>query len=244
MAVAAGPDIVEDGLAFSVDAANERSYPGSGTTWYDLSGNGYEGTLTNGPIHSTNSQGYFSLDRTNDYCDFGDLDILGGASSATWEAWIKPGTYSASPSTWRSVITTWNDGNDSNPTRYGHTWVFDLRYQSYAFHLRTTETGTYPPEYSGGLTEHFPDNQWAHYVATYDGSNIRIYVNTELVRTASKTGNIAYKTSLEKLKIGVDRNTTAPFGGDISVVNLYRNKALTAAEVQQNYVAIKSRYGL
>ena len=49
MAFRYSPKIVTDGLVLSVDAANKKSYPGSGTTWYDLSGNAINGTLTNGP---------------------------------------------------------------------------------------------------------------------------------------------------------------------------------------------------
>jgi hypothetical protein len=45
-----GPRIVTDGMVFNVDAGNRKSYPGSGNTLYDLSGNGNNGTLTNGPV--------------------------------------------------------------------------------------------------------------------------------------------------------------------------------------------------
>ena len=49
MAFSRGPSIVTDGLVLALDAANHKSYPGSGTTWYDLSGNGNNGTLNCGP---------------------------------------------------------------------------------------------------------------------------------------------------------------------------------------------------
>jgi len=62
-----GPKIVTDGLVLVVDAANKNSYPGTGTTWYDISGNGNHATLTNGP--TWNSLGYFSFDGSNDYAD-------------------------------------------------------------------------------------------------------------------------------------------------------------------------------
>ena len=44
-----GPKIVTNGLVLALDAADKLSYPGSGTTWKDLGGNAYDGTLTNGP---------------------------------------------------------------------------------------------------------------------------------------------------------------------------------------------------
>jgi hypothetical protein len=48
-----GPKIVTDGLILALDAASPRSYPGTGTTWYDLSGQGNNGTLVNGPTFSS-----------------------------------------------------------------------------------------------------------------------------------------------------------------------------------------------
>jgi hypothetical protein len=68
MGVAGGPYIIKDSsLVLLVDAADRNSYPGSGTTWYDVSGNGNHATLYNGP--TWNSLGYFSFDGSNDYAD-------------------------------------------------------------------------------------------------------------------------------------------------------------------------------
>ena len=64
MASAAGPNIITDGLVLHLDAANTNSYPGSGTTWTDISGEGHNGTLDNGPTFSSGNMGYISLDGT------------------------------------------------------------------------------------------------------------------------------------------------------------------------------------
>ena len=63
-----------EGLSLLLDAANVKSYPGSGTSWFDLSGNSNTGTLTNGPTY--NSDGYFAFDGTNDYVVVADDDTL------------------------------------------------------------------------------------------------------------------------------------------------------------------------
>jgi hypothetical protein len=63
MATNYNPGIVTSGLVLCLDAGNTKSYPGSGTTWTDLSGNGNTGTLVNSPSYS--SSGYFSFDGTN-----------------------------------------------------------------------------------------------------------------------------------------------------------------------------------
>ena len=65
MAYRNGPKIVTDGLVLCLDAAIGKSYPGSGTTWYDLSGNGNNVSLINGPVFNTNNKGSFVFDSTD-----------------------------------------------------------------------------------------------------------------------------------------------------------------------------------
>jgi hypothetical protein len=234
-----GGPIVTDGLVLAVDAGNLVSYESGSTINYSLTGS-YSGSLTNGTAYTSSNGGNFIFDGTNDQIDFGDVDVLGGASSATWEMWVRPHEYTGAPSTWRSGITTWNDPSSG----LGHTWILDLRYRSYYLGFRTTDVGSYPSfaMQGGSSPTHFPDNEWAHYVGTYDGSQAKVYINGELIATASKTGNIASKNANERLKIGVDRSSTAPMSGEIPIVRLYRNKALSADEVLQNYNAQKNRF--
>lgn len=66
MALAHNPKIVTDGLVLCLDAANPKSYPGSGTVWSDLSGNGNNGTLVNGVGYNSNNGGYLTFDGSND----------------------------------------------------------------------------------------------------------------------------------------------------------------------------------
>ena len=66
MAFSYSPKIVTDGLVFAVDAANKKSYPGSGTTWTDLAGSN-DGTLTNGPTFDSGNGGSIVFDGSDDY---------------------------------------------------------------------------------------------------------------------------------------------------------------------------------
>lgn len=66
MALAHSPSVVRSGLVLHLDAANTKSYPGSGTTWTDLSGNSNNGTLTNGPTFSSANMGSIVFDGSND----------------------------------------------------------------------------------------------------------------------------------------------------------------------------------
>ncbi len=70
MGANSGPNIVTDGLVLTSDSGNRNSYAGSGTNWYDLSGNGNNCTLTNGPTFSNTNLRNISFDGVNDYVDF------------------------------------------------------------------------------------------------------------------------------------------------------------------------------
>jgi hypothetical protein len=67
MALQHSPRIVTDGLVLCLDAANPKSYPGSGITWGDVSGQNHTGTLTFGPSYSVSNGGTISFDGSNDY---------------------------------------------------------------------------------------------------------------------------------------------------------------------------------
>jgi hypothetical protein len=88
MSVAGGPDLIQDGLVLCLDAANTKSYPGSGTSWVDLSGNGNNGTLTNGPTFSSTNGGNIFFDGTNDYVRVSSTSIIPGSSSFTFNIWL------------------------------------------------------------------------------------------------------------------------------------------------------------
>ena len=242
--------IVTSGLVFNFDAGDGLSYPGTGTTVYNISNaGGYNGTLTNGASWSAGTRSSFVLDGTDDQIDCGSVDVLGGATGATWEAWFKVNTINNS-SYWKSIMTTWNDGNGTN----GHTWLFDTHYASWSFSVRFVgDTSDYPNIFWEGGTgrNDFVANTWYHMVGVFDSSQanadkLKIYINGSYV-ASQDIGNrttIANKISNERLKIGVDRDVAAPFDGNIAIARLYRNKGLSASEVLQNYNAQKGRFGL
>ena len=67
MALSHSPKIVTDGLVLCLDAGDGKSYSGSGTTWYDRSGNGNNGILVNGPTFDSNNRGAIVFDGVNDH---------------------------------------------------------------------------------------------------------------------------------------------------------------------------------
>ena len=131
MAASAGPDIVEDGLVLYLDAGNEESYPGTGTTWKDLSGNGNDGTLTNGPTFSGDNTGGITFDGSNDYVDCGDIDIT---SSFTLSVWFK-----GNPTGHGNYCGILNKSNNNNFGNYGLYGDISSNYVRFGF-LNTTNT--------------------------------------------------------------------------------------------------------
>ena len=83
MSAYSGPEIANDGLVLALDAANPRSYPGSGTTWTDLSGNGNNGTLVNVPTYSNANGGSIVFDGVDDYVS-GSISTINSWSMCLW----------------------------------------------------------------------------------------------------------------------------------------------------------------
>ena len=82
---------ITSNLILHLDAGNTSSYPGTGTTWTDLSGNGYNGTLTNGPTYDSNNQGSIVTDGSNDFILIGTVAGTGTSTqSQTYEIWVNP----------------------------------------------------------------------------------------------------------------------------------------------------------
>lgn len=75
MAFANGGSIVTNGLVLALNAADRNSYPGSGTTWYDMSGNGRNVTLTNGPTFNSANGGSIVFDGVDDYATFSAVTV-------------------------------------------------------------------------------------------------------------------------------------------------------------------------
>ena len=88
-----GPNIITDGLVLALDAANSRSYPGTGTTWSDLSGNGNSGTLTNGPTFNSGNGGSIVFDGVDDNISFSGNTFNyspGTSGEVSLEIWVYP----------------------------------------------------------------------------------------------------------------------------------------------------------
>lgn len=237
MAFNYSPKIVTDGLVFAVDAANKKSYPGSGTTWYDLAGTS-NGTLTNGPTFDSGNGGSIEFDGSDDYTDFGNTLPIDGTSAGTVSIWAK-----TSAST--SLLFTKYNTNGSNSTAFyvavvsGAARMFSGT-QSNSRYYTTTATP-------------IGSNTWANIVFTYDNfsTDLKCYINGTSYSTGQVTSGTA-PTSIVPQVSGINWKTTSIItadGGtnyyqaDIANISAY-NRALSATEITQNYNALKGRFGL
>ena len=206
-----------------VDAANTKSYPGSGTTVYDLSGNGLTGAMTN---VTYNTAGYFVFPGSSN-----DISITGVGdfeSAGTTEIWMYPtaegGMFSRSNGTgWlneRYVIHMYSNTTNHPRITFSNASAYD-----------TDECPT-------ALTL----NAWNCLTVTHNGSTITWYING--VYQGIDTQTITPEMSGITTKIGqVQGLSPNDFTGNIAVCRIY-NIELNQTQVTQNFNALKGRYGL
>jgi len=219
--------IVTSGLVLYLDAALHLSYPGSGTTWYDLSGNGNNVTMQNaGNItYSSSGGGYFTLGSAAYFSKASTTNLPIGSSPYTLSAWIQLG------SSWglNGVILIGNGFYTTDAVN--------------AFRMNGTnvlENYWWGNDYAAGssLT---PTTQWFNCVAQWDGTNRSLWVNGVQIGTGSATG-LNVTNSL--LQIGVTWSANNEYlQGNIGQALIY-NRALTSEEVMQNYSVVRGRYGV
>jgi hypothetical protein len=220
-------NIVTDGLVLCLDAANPRSYPGSGTAWYDLSGNGNNGTLVNSPTFSFTNRGVFDFDGTNDYVACGNLDsYLTGITDVSFMTYVSTdivdsnthiiaGRYEGSNG-WEMFI------HSTNVLRWGgreNTSLF-ISVDS-SFQLNT--------------------NRWYFFAGTKQGNVWNLYVDGDL-HNSTTAGNGTTTFVSKPLSIG--RQFSSLYWNGQIANSLVYNRALSANEVKQNFNATRGRYGI
>jgi hypothetical protein len=224
MGLGHSPRIVTDGLVLCLDAANARSYPGTGTTWSDLVGT-KSATFQNGATFNAANTGSILFDGTNDYLstNFDPLEVVGTNSVFSLCVYFNA---SSIPST--SVFL----GNVSGNGRY----LIGIQNQSsslYGYYNLNNVTNY------GTSQSLMTLNTWNHFTITYDDALLKSYVNGVLVESVS-TSSIGF-VSWNNMIIGQWTTGSQMLNGKVSSM-IHYNRALTADEVRQNYEATKGRY--
>lgn len=228
MAISRGPKIVTNGLVLALDAADRNSYPGTGTTWRDLSGNNYNGTLTNGPTFNNSNGGCIIFDGTDDNVQLGNASTFLPTSAITVNCWAKTNVVQV----YKKIFVTVTAGTQAITGIY-----FSLGPAPYNYYLGIiTNNGS---QFAGSNTDP-STSAFSNFCGTYDGANIRLYLNGTLLATQSHTGTII-NTGIGRIS-GYD-NGGEIWDGRVASLSIY-NKALTATEILRNYNATKTRFGL
>jgi hypothetical protein len=246
MAVSAGPDIIEDGLVLCLDAGNRRSYPGSGTAWRDLSGNGNTGTLTNGPTYSSVRGGSIVFDGFDDYVSFASTTVGEFANANfSYGAWFYYSGVAQS-----SVIIA--KRNDSPWNQYSLAIYNDATNGGNGTKL-TAFMNPDPSTPGHGAYAAFNyelgnNSGWYFAVITNNYTQQKMYVNGVQVLTvnASHDGGTFLMTGNPLYVGAVNLNATPSvyFNSSYIPVAFLYNRALTATQVSQNFNALRGRFGL
>jgi hypothetical protein len=221
------PSESKAGLLLNLDAGNAASYPGSGSTWTDLSGNSNTVTLYNGPTFNSGNGGSIVFDGSNDYAETASISTT--ITEKTLAGWVQLGNVSQTASGLVGVMST--DGSVFDTIVYNETgsgWGFGSDFFNRTIWSGVLETST---------------SAWSHIVATYANNNYRMYRNGVLIASTASYLTRTFSTS-SKLILGKRTLTsTGPLNGKIAHASIY-NRALSAVEVGANFDALRSRFGL
>jgi hypothetical protein len=229
MSLGHGSKIVREGLVLHLDAANVKSYPGTGTVWTDLA-NKTSTALTNGVTYSNNTFGFDGID---DYVDCGSASFLNGTlTGLTVSVWYKTNGLG-------TAILAENGSNFKTNTFYiGQENSLNLSF------LVANDSGGYQRIYG---TSSYNINTWYNFVGVWSsGSSLLAYLNGQDTSQSllNPFGNIAsVRTGDTNLWIGRRPGGSIPLYGNLSHCSIY-NRALTSAEVNQNFNALRGRYGI
>ena len=228
MAFGNGPKIVTNGLTLCLDASDRNSYPGSGTTWFDVSGN-KNCALANSPAFDPTNGGSIAFDGADDYANIpgGQTAITLGNGDVAWtvSAWIK--TTTAVNGLGQGSILS----NSSSGPVFSMMGVNASKMVYWTYH-----SGWYQ---SLG-TKTVNDNIW-HMLTwvNYTNYTMDMYVDGVLDL------NIANSTSGNNNPVDTIAGSWAGlYAGNLATLSIYKGTALTAAQVLQNYTVTKSRFNL
>lgn len=223
------PSIISKGIVLNLDASNTSSYISGNSIWYDLSGNGNNGTLTNGAVYDSAGSGSILFDGVDDYVTIPNAASLKMANENTSELTMEAWLYPTKSTGIQNVICKFP--GSGYILRSDDGWSTVVVYLSFIGGTTVSRNVAWPSR-----------NAW-HYVAgVYDGEKIYIYINGALANSwVQQSGYVSINTN--PLTIGIQTGFNEYYGGKIGEANVY-NKALNASEILTKYNSTKGRYNL
>lgn len=236
------PNIVSNNIRCYYDADIYSSYIGSGTSFVDVSGNGYNATINNAPTFVSPEPKSFLLNGSTQDITL-PSNFNSGLTSGTWEFWVNCASLPASSGVYQQLYI-----------QEASVWLGLYNVSGVIFFGSDLNNGSGWFDGNGGnttgakTTSTLSANTWYHVAYSWDGSTIRIYLNGNLESTTSTLQASNGRQNVTTLGTGTtprligSRSGSAYFNGKISMFRNY-NIALSASEVLQNYNATKFRFG-
>jgi len=249
-----GARIVTDDLMLHLDAANPKSYSGSGTTWYDVSGNGRHATLRGTSPASFDSRNKGVLDFAPSNASYATIDHDSEISSAVFDSsdnftlcgWV----YVQSYISYGTLINKANGGSYSNTTN--GIWIENTSRRIAG--VSSTAENSNPsgsiiyPAYGSSNAE---TNKWYHITYCGDGTTARLYINGVQVNSSNFSNITRTRGSTTNPIVIGSRNAntnytlthSAELDSFVSSVSAY-GRGLSPEEINQNFNALRGRFGI
>lgn len=244
------PNIVGDGLILNLDAGINASYPGTGTTWTDISGLGNNGTLTNGPTFNSANSGSIVFDGTNDYISVTPSQGINVDVNFSIQTWVKINKFGGGPDFQRASIVTNSYPYNTNQGFWLACTSQAGPAQNYAptvglenFFLSMGNDQYCVAPSPGSLSAYI--NSWVNIGVRVNGTNLmKCYINGVEVSSyaCQSNGPSSYLYTNGPFSLGNRNNSAEYLSGSIASFLMY-NRAISDAEFLQNYNAQKSRFG-
>ena len=219
--------IVTNGVVLNLDAAKQDSYPRTGTTWRDISGNQNNGILTNGPTFNSANGGSIVFDGVVDTISIPSNSLLNTPNGFTSETWVKFNNTSAAVIMHKELVYTirrassttlqWSDGTLWSYSTWNNT----------------------PPSFTYDTSN---INRYYCIVVTKSSNVVTVYLDGAS-RVQKTYGGNGVGGNTQPLYIGSYAGVNSFLNGNIGISRIY-NRALTAQEILQNFDATKGRFGL
>jgi hypothetical protein len=228
--------IVTDGLVLALDAADQNSYPGSGTTWSDLSGNNNNGTLVNGPTFSSANAGILTFNGTNQYVS---TLIQNLSRPCTFSTWVNFNSLTG--------FQTFAGQDTSTAIARGRFYFQKAGGTQFGYILNVVNFSMVLSDGSIVVVNAINPvviNKWYNYSAVLTTTTLSLYENGILQNTVSDSNTFLTPNTTITLNAGYYADAIVDFVNSKSSSFLIYNSALSSDEIAQNYNAKKSRFNL
>lgn len=235
MAFIHSPKMITNGLVMYLDAANSKSYPGSGTVITDLSGMGNNGTIINSVTFNTGSLGNLVFNGSSNFVNCGTSSTLNLLNSFTVALWMNMNITATN----QYFVARW-----TYSTGNFRQWSLDNNTLANTISFRATTAGTDASATAISYTDASNSNNWMYVCGVWSGTAISLYKNGGLVAGPSNLASIVSTSGQVTFIASGDTNTGFGYPvGNIASVAIY-DRGLSVNEIIQNFNATRSRFGV